>query len=1506
MLLNAQTNCGNLIQNPGFDWNGGGSVENTPDNLNFDNVIHKRVIDGVSDNFCNQWKTLSDTPDILTESGVGGSPCIFMNSHNNNNTPPPVQEGIYQDLTNNLISLNKYIVRFKARQTMADDNAPNPLLFPRLFITFSDEDNIQSQVVFNQNIQENPETNNGVFRQFELCFTASGNWSRVNIRNSLGDILGNSRSGIMFDDLELYSFEDDDINLQVTDVFNNSTQTFCSNSTFNLSETCISSIPGLNLTYQWFEQIGNDFVAIDGADLNTYTTSRTAGTHTFRLQITFDDNCSIQEDVTITVQPNPTVNINESVFNFCNNQTQILTTTASNNVTYQWNTGETTNSISVSQPGFYSVTVTDQNGCIGTASVDATNNWMTLTKTATVGGQNIQNVYSGQTITFQIQICNNTNGTLDNVQLRDVLPINFSVNSLLPAPLQLNNGIITGTFDLAVGCTTFTYSGYYTINFASTVEGIIALNPNIVTLTVNDCNTDANGGPVNAPEACPGNMGTGPIIRFVDTGTPFKTRLNVHRPYMNMTNARFELYYPYFLDATGSSVSGLMSVTNDAQNPVLTNVNTPVDDIYRKLTVDLKMESFDIGTSFGDNPQNTYIGNIIFIDFVTNMALSYENVPLNSYQIFVKSIDNPTVNKVDFTLINQNTGLDDIASPFIQYGLLSIQDPETDHSEAAFAPIIDNCTYKVHVSGTGEGAHRWQFNDTNMPFVPIWAQEFTWEYSQPGTYNIIHDIVKADGTVLTSSQEITITEVAFDYPNGMVISNPSQTITDLNDDGFIRVKGPVFINEGVTYQLNNKTIEFADDLLPDFVDLPQTHSGIVVNKNATLNVNNSNLKSVSVCPASMWQGIQIYGDQLQKNVISEPINGNIRGGKAPLLSNQPLRNGKVNISNSVIQEARIGVATYKVFVPFGQQNLEFGRGELVATNTTFRNNHVSVGFRGRTFVENNSVIKGCTFQNTANLKDLENYPNQGINAYMLLQQVKGVQILANTFTGRTAYPVDQRGIAILSYDAAYSVLSAPISGQQGANYIPNKIDDMSKGIDVYSTGGANKVIRVKDNRFTNTMQGITANGSNFDEISYNTFNVPLGNENINSWGIFLQTSAGYLVTENTFISSAANEYTYATVSRNANLSSSDIYKNNYEGNFGIATQTEGSNNNRLQIDCNNYTGNNTHDWAVLSDNMANQGLCENETPQLAATNVFNNCNDGSDRNIFSMASFIYSSTPGFQPDCTEGISIFTCDVGASFNEVCPQRVTSPCPSCSQLNEISLGNTPPGLERDRLKAEIIRMYAQEGNIPSILDFLIKENLPDDRKIIIPTLIDRKEFDRARNELDKMEIETEDDLDFHNLYGMLAQIGEEERTLIEMTENERSLLKDIARKENETSIAAQSVMANIHLTHYIRVPKKITVMAQRAVAPFNREEYHTDRALSNLDIYPNPNEGSFTLSFDTPKKSLGTLFDISGKAILNFEFDENNSKYSIENIAQGFFTLSVFYADGSNEVKRIFVK
>lgn len=88
--------------------------------------------------------------------------------------------------------------------------------------------------------------------------------------------------------------------------------------------------------------------------------------------VTNGNGCMANSDtVTVTVNPNPLVTVTpDGPTNFCSGDD--VTLTASAGSAYSWSTGDTLQAITVSSSGVYTVTITDANGCTGTASQSVT------------------------------------------------------------------------------------------------------------------------------------------------------------------------------------------------------------------------------------------------------------------------------------------------------------------------------------------------------------------------------------------------------------------------------------------------------------------------------------------------------------------------------------------------------------------------------------------------------------------------------------------------------------------------------------------------------------------------------------------------------------------------------------------------------------------------------------------------------------------------------------------------------------------------------------------------------------------------------------------------------------------------------------------------------------------------------------------------------------------------------------------------------------------------------
>jgi hypothetical protein len=127
------------------------------------------------------------------------------------------------------------------------------------------------------------------------------------------------------------------------------------------ASVCVGAAATLNasagfISYAWSNTDTNPSISVAPLATTIYTVT-----------ITDANNCTATASATITVNANPLPTLTGST-TICNNNNVTIgvSTTFS---AYQWSSSETTNTISTNLEGVYTVTVTDNSGCEGTASV---------------------------------------------------------------------------------------------------------------------------------------------------------------------------------------------------------------------------------------------------------------------------------------------------------------------------------------------------------------------------------------------------------------------------------------------------------------------------------------------------------------------------------------------------------------------------------------------------------------------------------------------------------------------------------------------------------------------------------------------------------------------------------------------------------------------------------------------------------------------------------------------------------------------------------------------------------------------------------------------------------------------------------------------------------------------------------------------------------------------------------------------------------------------------------
>lgn len=91
-----------------------------------------------------------------------------------------------------------------------------------------------------------------------------------------------------------------------------------------------------------------------------------AGTYTVTVT---DGACSVVDSVEVSFYPSPVVDLGEDTVLTAS---QTLTLDAGTFASYQWSTGDTTQTLLVNTTGDYAVTVTDSNACIGSDTISVT------------------------------------------------------------------------------------------------------------------------------------------------------------------------------------------------------------------------------------------------------------------------------------------------------------------------------------------------------------------------------------------------------------------------------------------------------------------------------------------------------------------------------------------------------------------------------------------------------------------------------------------------------------------------------------------------------------------------------------------------------------------------------------------------------------------------------------------------------------------------------------------------------------------------------------------------------------------------------------------------------------------------------------------------------------------------------------------------------------------------------------------------------------------------------
>lgn len=270
-----------------------------------------------------------------------------------------------------------------------------------------------------------------------------------------------------------------------------------------------------------------------GANTQTITVT-TSGT--YWVTVTSSTGCTTgtSTPVTVTVHPNPTPSIAASTTAFCSGSSAVLTASAGYSA-YAWSTGQNTQSITVTATGTYNVTVTDANGCQGSASVT-----VSMYASPTVSATSTQ---AG---------CSVANGSATAFPSGGTGPYTYLWSN--GDPNQTANNLSGGTYNVTVtdanGCTAQT-----SVTISSTAA------PNVTASgTPAGCSV-ANGTATANPSG-----GVAPYTYLWSNGDPNQTATGLASGTYNVT----------VTDANGCTAVTSVSISGTSAPTLSTSVNTNV------------------------------------------------------------------------------------------------------------------------------------------------------------------------------------------------------------------------------------------------------------------------------------------------------------------------------------------------------------------------------------------------------------------------------------------------------------------------------------------------------------------------------------------------------------------------------------------------------------------------------------------------------------------------------------------------------------------------------------------------------------------------------------------------------------------------------------------------------------------------------------------------------------------------------------------------------------------
>ncbi len=622
------------------------------------------------------------------------------------------------------------------------------------------------------------------------------------------------------------------------------------------------------------------------------------------------------------------------------------------------------------------------------------------------------------------------------------------------------------------------------------------------------------------------------------------------------------------------------SVTQGGQYTITANghCNSPVSETFQVNLTDLQVEEIIVGDDVCGRASLTAISSSANVTYQWTSANSNQS---SNNAIFQpqNQTSNPIVDTYTVEVTSENctamASVDVTVNPIPKKPEFTVSDLSNECGKELKMDIIPSYT----------GDTKTWYLDGEVISSGVESDFKNLTAKTPGVYTA--QVTNSYGCVspLSTSTTVTMNDLMPEVDFEVVVTDTEtwndtfanvSTTTDISSftwtstTGPDHILGPLVIPEGVELNISNKTITFLDE-----------YSGISVEEGGRLRLNKATLQAHE-CSGMNWKGIDVGGNRNANHEVwyNNPLSGQLHPDHGIVI----VKNG------TVVRDALIGIYAYDAADVVGNDTgggfvyLDKGTNTLPQRNK-FINNQIGI-YMGYHDAIQRSLITDTDFINDAPFINGTANSWAGRYKHIVLNRASrnidgqvdgGLHIYGNSFSTDDNSDLNgvARGIGIVAIQT-----NITIGSEENNSFEPNEFTNLDKGIDIYSTASLMNVTNVINNQFYNNHHAITLNTTPTAIVSANYIELPTeATANYPAHGIFIKQSYALTMEGNRLVSKDN------MVSSNPSINQvkgivfqdcfvegqliSEIKENRFEGAIGAGTQFEG-NSQRIQLFCNKY------------------------------------------------------------------------------------------------------------------------------------------------------------------------------------------------------------------------------------------------------------------------------------------------------------------------------------------------